>query len=623
MGIKNFFLTLVIALYTLPAWAQNEFARHTVQPGETVYGIAKFYSITEAELIKYNPDIAQNLRVGDILIIPQIPKKAESYITHEVQARETLYGLSKQYNCSEEEILALNPEVKDGLKKGMVLKIPNKKPTATEPEDTKRFEYYTVQEKETVYSLCRVAGISEEEFLNLNPHVRTEGLKVGMRVKWPKQQPTTTTSLPKSPDPVKNYTSYRIEEGDNIENIAARFKMTPEELIKLNPELAQEVVVGRFILIKPGTAAKNIRKVASGATMPIVWHTPSSLNNTLRMAVLLPFYADNNDSTGAKVNDKAKMALQFWAGFQVGLDTLAAMGYNITVDVYDTQNDSRRVEGIAKNIHPDVDIIVGPLYAKNAEYLAKALPNKTIVSPLSKTLENEKLPNLVNSAVNSDGELKAIARYINQIKQPVNVVFWNLDTIASEQNVAYVKRYINHADVKIQEVWLPKSGKNERKMSDYKMDGRKNLYVIVDNDMAFLSSTMNKIRGTQDTNMVLLGTSKLLELKTIETRYMSSINFRAFESDYINYSDTATQQFILKFREKTNTEPNKFGFYGFDTALYFAQIASAKKEFDNFPWPIVQGIIQGFLFVENGNGATNNEYLHTLRIKEMMLMQVD
>ena len=45
----------------------------------------------------------------------------KEYYMHLVKQGQTLYGLSKAYNVSIEEIERLNPEVKSGLKAGLVL----------------------------------------------------------------------------------------------------------------------------------------------------------------------------------------------------------------------------------------------------------------------------------------------------------------------------------------------------------------------------------------------------------------------------------------------------------------------------------------------------------------------
>lgn len=113
---------------------------HDVLPKETKYSIAKQYGITIAELEKKNPEIVSNLTVGYHLLIKGNPAKnpevsqntdnkqvavaAKKYATYEVKPKETLYSLSKMFDLSQEELLALNPDLKNGVEIGMLLKVP-------------------------------------------------------------------------------------------------------------------------------------------------------------------------------------------------------------------------------------------------------------------------------------------------------------------------------------------------------------------------------------------------------------------------------------------------------------------------------------------------------------------
>ncbi len=111
---------------------------HEVLPKETKYGIATKYGITVDELEKQNPEIVASLPIGYKLKIvangtksstpiavasPEKPK-SESVFEYTVKSGETLYSLTKQFNVSSEKLTALNPELVDGVKEGMVLKLP-------------------------------------------------------------------------------------------------------------------------------------------------------------------------------------------------------------------------------------------------------------------------------------------------------------------------------------------------------------------------------------------------------------------------------------------------------------------------------------------------------------------
>jgi LysM repeat protein len=116
---------------------------HTVVKGETLYGISQKYKVSVEELTKNNPQLAAGLQPGMQLVINQQsisdleishiePALPSNYIIHEVKTKETLYGISKMYNISINELVEINPELSNGLKEGMVLNIPKTESESSE-----------------------------------------------------------------------------------------------------------------------------------------------------------------------------------------------------------------------------------------------------------------------------------------------------------------------------------------------------------------------------------------------------------------------------------------------------------------------------------------------------------
>lgn len=117
---------------------------HEVLPKETKYGIATKYGMTVLELEKLNPEIVDNLPIGFKLKVksntskpevatetkeqtpaPKIEKQVPTTgLNYTVKSGETLYSLTKLFNLSQEKLIALNPELKDGVREGMVLNLP-------------------------------------------------------------------------------------------------------------------------------------------------------------------------------------------------------------------------------------------------------------------------------------------------------------------------------------------------------------------------------------------------------------------------------------------------------------------------------------------------------------------
>ena len=137
---------------------KNKTVLHEVLPKETKYAIAKKYEITIAELEKLNPEIVDGLKIGAKLYIsgkrpkPVVPKvvptkidttktaanvvktetivkalpnpKPGEYINYVVKSKETLYSLSKMFTLTQENLIAINPELTSGVQEGMTIKVP-------------------------------------------------------------------------------------------------------------------------------------------------------------------------------------------------------------------------------------------------------------------------------------------------------------------------------------------------------------------------------------------------------------------------------------------------------------------------------------------------------------------
>jgi len=127
-----------------------EYKTHTVLPKETVYALTKKYNISKADLIKLNPEFPElknnKLSIGQILNVEakeiktlvSIEDDLKDYVTHTVKPKETVYGLTRFYNISKEELVNLNPDLpeikENNLSIGQVLRIRSLNENITEEE---------------------------------------------------------------------------------------------------------------------------------------------------------------------------------------------------------------------------------------------------------------------------------------------------------------------------------------------------------------------------------------------------------------------------------------------------------------------------------------------------------
>ena len=141
---------------------KKDFIQHKVSQGETFYAIARKYEISVQVLREDNPDVdPQTMSIDQVIWVrkadmgesteeqaqEQISEYAEQltiaandgYKYHVVQAGETVYSLSRQFGISEEEFYALN-DVKEGLKQGAMVRYPA-------PEEPKVAEQPVIEEQ--------------------------------------------------------------------------------------------------------------------------------------------------------------------------------------------------------------------------------------------------------------------------------------------------------------------------------------------------------------------------------------------------------------------------------------------------------------------------------------------
>lgn len=108
----------------------NTIKKYKVQPKEGKWRVAYKFGITVPELEALNPKMNAVLQPGDELNVPNISNNEEKTVEEEfnyytVLKSEGFMALNRKFGVTQEELEALNPELKqDGLKLGMVLKVP-------------------------------------------------------------------------------------------------------------------------------------------------------------------------------------------------------------------------------------------------------------------------------------------------------------------------------------------------------------------------------------------------------------------------------------------------------------------------------------------------------------------
>jgi len=182
---------------------------HTVEQGQNVYRLAIMYNVAEEDIYRLNPNSRQFIRIGEVLRIPQKTTVASTETTfddmyrfHTIQPGETLFGVSRMYKISQEELananMGLTPQT---FAAGRTIRIPTIQSTVALPvteirKVTKEIDY-TVQRRETMFNLTRRFNVTSNQLIQLNPDLK-RGLRAGMVLKIPVETEEIVTVIPGS-----------------------------------------------------------------------------------------------------------------------------------------------------------------------------------------------------------------------------------------------------------------------------------------------------------------------------------------------------------------------------------------------------------------------------------------
>lgn len=333
------------------------FIRHRVKRKETIFGLTQKYNITEEQLKRYNTrlysETLERKMVLQIPVFPEVDPNEEKDLDIEVytvQPKETRWSIAHKYGISVDSLLILNPELDKNtnyLAVGQELKLPRPKGDSLKDQKTEIFTSYTVPPKMTLYSLGKEYGIPTDSIVRLNPEIMKEGgLKEGMVVRLPKKKDKESVVN------TDNYIFYEVKPKQNIFRITQNLKITRDELFRLNPALENGLKAG-MVLKLPKEKAMELEVKNALVLDKINLVDSINVENRPKLVFMLPFRLDKvnvNDQERAQelIRSRRDLALSlgFYTGAMVALDSIKKLGVSVDVKTYDTQLDQARVKQI-------------------------------------------------------------------------------------------------------------------------------------------------------------------------------------------------------------------------------------------------------------------------------------
>ena len=330
---------------------------YTVVQGDGIYSIARSFGVNQSEIYNANPDLTPSIKPGQIILIPAprevlsssadaVEVKNAEVKYHIVEPKQTLFGISRQYNITIDSITRLNPFVAQGIHPGdTVFLVPRQvlkteeiaKTTETEAKvktkaQVEKIEpqkvvsrFHIVQRKETLFGISRQYSMAIHDIIALNPEVESR-LRTGDTL-W--LEPIVTEPI--------------AEERPSVTILPA----IPEQPTNNRDIRSEELPIAEVDTIAD-TPAFPFQE-------PTIIEAPSS---AIRIVFLLPFQTDQTT-----VHKSTLRFVEFYRGALVALENAKRHGVSAIVNTFDTGRTAADIASLLSRPElQEADVIIGPAY---------------------------------------------------------------------------------------------------------------------------------------------------------------------------------------------------------------------------------------------------------------------
>ena len=480
-SLNRVFLLCILLAASVAVWAQNGVKKHEVQMGETLYSISRTYGVTVEAIRQVNPNMGSMLLAGSVINIPEATP-AQPVAT---------------------------PDADDAA-------APQATPTTRPGDGSQCKQLHLVEKKETVYSISRLYGITEDELRAANPQIKKNKVKKG---EW----------------------------------VCIPYSAAEMAIIRQQQDLAEQEAEQQRL------AEEEARRV--------------KYFNTLNVAIILPFGLDHT----YKSNEAVKM-VDLYEGFLLAVDDMKRQGANVDVYAYEERGGyNSNIDSILSlPAMQKMNLIVGPFKTENISSVTRFGKKNDIpvVIPCSS------LPTITTGVPNVFQVNTNMANLYNQVfRQFINrypdatVIFVNsADKADKPEFVNGLKDALTARGRTYQAVELG----DISRLSELDILGKRTIVIPSSGSQAAFETLIKKLNQNADLSTYDLSLFGYPEWQTFNDKNKQQLHkFKAsfFCSFYTNPNDVEVQTFNRRFRQwfkrdQLNAYP-LFGLLGYDVGNYF------------------------------------------------------
>jgi LysM repeat protein len=552
----------------------ERFIRHRVKRKETLFGLAQKYDVTEADIKRYNKVLYSRLpRKGERLQIPvfkgegavtgwQVPESG--LVPYVVKPSEGKWRIAYEHGITQEELVRLNPEIREVLQQGDTLMVPFVPGNDKVAVIDSLYNYYEVKPAEGFYRLKVKLGLSREELEALNPILKDSGLQKGMILKLPKVA------------------------GDKL-------------------------VLNNGILVEKFSLIDSINVPANAKVGLILPFDLGAVN------------FDSISGTKNDINDSPLLgvSLDFYTGVLIALDSVKKLGVSVDMRVFDSgDRDKFLLDFRNREALKEVDAVVGPVRPSVINDLSGFLnaAGVPVFAPfINKGLEMR--ANVYQTLPPDELMRNEMFRYLENHGEGKNVII-----IADEDN-AYTKERLR-AVFPGAKIVDPLSDKFLRleDLNPFLSAEKENWVILESNSFNLIGNVTAVVNSAQtaEYKIRLLTTLRgnVYDNKNISNLHLSNLQFH-YPTFYKPVAETSL--FHKQYEARFGVEPNRYAIRGFDLMLDVLLRLAYDKNLDVVAAKVGETTYteNKFNYERSAEGGYFNRALYIVRYDNLTIKEVD
>jgi LysM repeat protein len=513
-----------------PGTPDKRFMEHNVRRGETLYGIARQYSITMEEILEHNPQAASGLRPRDVLRIPQktrhqqaqAPEQPDGKV-HTVAAGETLFSISRNYGFSVDDLIRFNPGLTTDIQPGQQIRIPE---IVTLPMEAE----FPTQPEGLVFLPAdeeKPEQVEPAPYPDCQDVILKQHYKVALLIPLYLEELDSLPALGSMPSAHRSFSFIEYYKGLLIALDSVKADTGAEITLHVF-DVDQNLGKARDVINQTGFSDMDLI-IGPFHSQPLSLVAGFGLRNDI--PVVSPLLDDRNQLRGFP------NLFQATPSMRAQLDDLA--GY------------------IARTYNDQNIILVHNSQAQAMELITGF--KESLSREMRRTRHFQDSLNLARiNGYFVNGALVG--------ERLTNVMVINDTILATRTPEIPPARYQRENPLK--EVIFVREGVEGvlKKLSA----NQKNIVVTLIGGEAFLSDYLRQLYlEAREYDVAVFGTPQWQNYQSIEIDYLQGLNVHIFSPDYLDFRDPHVRDFVLRYREVFRSEPQDYAFKGVQAGWFF------------------------------------------------------